>query len=474
MKIPRFRSLAFKLTLWYILILGIIITLSMVFLYQRFKESLRDELDEKLLEIAVEVVDEAWRWNEDVDWPEGIRRGRDEFRFHRPLIQVVQLVDRESGEIEWIRRSEPPPPEAFTLEGEFYARAYRADFNDLVYVTLDEPGLGAYPVRTFLYPAWKDLVIQVGISLEQNIQAARRLLVILLASGPLLLALVSLGGHFFILKALKPVRSVVEAAGRISADDLSLRIDAGNRKDEIGALVETFNDMLDRLDHSVSRIRQFSGDVSHELRTPLTIIRGEMEVALRKPRPAEEYQAVLESALEESHRMERLIDDLLLLSRMEESGARTFEQRVDLAVLLERVYGSRLPAAEKKGVRLEVTSAAAWEVPGDETLLERLIGNLVDNAVRYTPAGGRVELMLGREDGAVVLSVRDTGIGIPKEAQPRIFDRFFVVDPSRCRESGGAGLGLAIVKQVAELHGARVDLESEPGKGTLFRILFPV
>lgn len=472
MKIPRFRSLTFKLTVWYILILGIIVAMSGLFLYQSFKDSLLDELDEKLLEIAGKVH-ETWNSKRGVSWLDAIQQNRDRFRNFQPLIQVVELEGRDEDLIKEITRSEQVPDEIFTFDKAEYSRAYHADLDDLVYRTLEGPSLGNFPVRVILFPAWRDTIVQVGISLEQNVLSMRRLLLLLLIAAPLLLILASVGGSFIIRKALRPVRSVVETANRITADDLSLRIDAGNRKDEIGDLVETLNAMIARLDGSVRRIRQFSGDVSHELRTPLTVIRGEIEVALRKARPEEEYRRILASALEESRRMEKIIEDLLLLSRMDAVKALAFENQVKLDDLLITIYESREPASRRKGVRLDMIRSVAGSVPGDVTLLERLVGNIVDNAIRYTPEGGRVELALDAEPGGLVLSVRDTGIGISAEALPMIFDRFFVADPSRSRESGGSGLGLSIVKQVADLHGAEVELESEEGRGTLFRIRFP-
>jgi len=470
-KIPKFRSLSFKLTVWYILILGIIVTLSGVFLYQSFKDSLLDELDKKLLEVAGKVS-ETWNSRKGVSWSDAIEKNRERFRRFQPLIQVVELEGRDEDRIAQVHKSGGEPEDIFTFEGSHYSRAYHADLDDLVYVTMQDSALGSFPVRVIFFPVWRDAVVQVGMSLEPDILAMRRLLFILLAAGPLLLGLASLGGSFIIRKALRPVRNVVETANRITADDLSLRIRGGNRDDEIGALVETLNDMIARLENSVYRIRQFSGDVSHELRTPLTVIRGEIEVSLRKARSSDEYRRILNSALEESRRMEKIIDDLLLLSRMDAAKHRHFDKAVKLDDVLVAIFESREAAARRKGVHMEIARTVPGGVPGDESLLERLIGNLVDNAIRYTPEGGRVELAMTEENGGLVLSVSDTGIGIPEDARPSIFDRFFVVDPSRSRESGGSGLGLSIVKQVADLHGARVELDSEVDRGTVFRIRF--
>jgi heavy metal sensor kinase len=284
----------------------------------------------------------------------------------------------------------------------------------------------------------------------------------------------SLGGSFIIRRALQPVTSVVQTAKHITADDLSLRIEAKNQKDEIGALVATFNDMIARLEKSVRKIRQFSGDVSHELRTPLTIIRGEIEVVLRKARSAEEYHETLESVLDETHHMEKIIDDLLFLSRLEATDKIEFSDDVELNEILSRVWDSRSPAAREKGIELKMLPSSPSRIRGERTLLERLLTNLVDNAVRYTPAGGNVVMGVEERGPWLVLTVRDTGIGIPEESLPLIFDRFYVVDPSRSKESGGSGLGLSIVKSVADIHGAVIDIRSRVEEGTTFTIRFPL
>ncbi|MBN1940184.1 MAG: HAMP domain-containing protein, partial [Candidatus Aminicenantes bacterium] len=296
---------------------------------------------------------------------------------------------------------------------------------------------------------------------------------IMALAGLILLSLASLGGVFIIRKALRPVGSVVEAAKRISTDDLSLRIESRVRRDEIGVLVDTFNGMISRLEASVKRIKQFSGDVSHELRTPLTIIRGEIEVLRRKDRTAEEYRQTMDSVLEESARMNRIIDDLLLLSRLEAMTGRDFEAGIPLDEVLIQAFENRELLARGKGVALDLADPAPVRVRGEANLIERLIVNLIENAIRYTPPGGRVDVSLKVEGAAVVLAVEDTGIGIPAEAIPRIFDRFYVVNESRSRESGGSGLGLAIVKEVAEAHGAAVEVQSAPGAGSRFIVRFP-
>ncbi len=471
MKARFFKSLSFRLTLWYIAIMIGIIVLAGFFIHQRFKDGLVNDLDARLLEIANEVSD-IWSRTRGVTWEEAILKAEEEFKILRPFIRIVELGDRSRGGIRFIAASENAAEEAFTLDEKTYRSADRADIDELLYMTLEKRELDGSPLRIILFPVRGPVIVQAGVSLGIIESDLRRLLIIMVFSGALVMLLASLGGNFIIRKALHPVRRVVETAREISAEDLSLRIEARKRRDEIGELVDTFNEMIARLDKSVQKIRRFSGDVSHELRTPLTIIRGEIEVLLRKERSPEEYRKTLQSALEETHQLEAIIDDLLFLSRLEAIAGRSFEKTVGLDEVLLRVVESREPSAKTKGLGLEIIRLDDTAVRGDEGLLFRMAANLLDNAIRYTPGGGKVEVVLEQREGTCVLSVSDTGIGIPEESMSSIFDRFYVADGSRSREKGGSGLGLSIVKHVAEIHGARIEVDSAVGKGTVFRIIF--
>jgi heavy metal sensor kinase len=471
MKIKKVRSLSFKLTLWYIIILASIIVLAGVFLYQGFKDSLLHELDAKLLEIADETY-ESWRSERGVSWENAIRMVSDEYRNYQPYIQLVRLAEHGEEKIEDVVHDSSKDRESFLFDVKTYYRADRSNIDDLVYLTCEHRKINSSPLRSILFPVRGPNIIQVGISLESMESALRRLTLIMALTGGVLMLLASFGGNFIIRKALKPVKSVVQTARDISTDDLSLRIESGHRGDEIGELVETFNDMISRLDKSVKKIKQFSGDVSHELRTPLTIIRGEVEVLLRKERSKEEYQNTLNSILEETSYLERIIDDLLFLSRLEALGKKEFDQSIQLDAILLEVVESQESAAKKKGVQLDLLEVEPAEVKGEEVLLERMLTNIVENAIRYTPAGGRIELALEKQNSSVSVWIRDTGIGIPEESLPHIFDRFYVADKSRSKETGGSGLGLSIVKRVADSHGATIEVQSEIGQGTSFHITF--
>jgi signal transduction histidine kinase len=295
---------------------------------------------------------------------------------------------------------------------------------------------------------------------------------------------------------------MTQAARRIEAENLAERLHGAESNDELGRLAGTLNEMLGRLEAAFAQARRFSADASHELRTPLTVLRGEIEVALRSPRDAEEYRVVLESALQEVERLSRLTADLLLLSRADAGALRPARETVELDRLLEEAAKQGEILARGRDVRVGLEAVEPLVARGDAGLLGQLLLNLVDNAVKYTPDGGRVGLALCARSRSVdqsngqaadtrtgsghsitrpldhltawaEIAVRDTGPGIPTEILPHIFDRFYRADQARSREVGGAGLGLCIARTIAELHGGRIEVESAPGAGSVFRLLLP-
>jgi two-component system heavy metal sensor histidine kinase CusS len=240
------------------------------------------------------------------------------------------------------------------------------------------------------------------------------------------------------------------------------------------SLAGTFNEMLDRLEDAFERISRFSADIAHDLRTPVNNIRGEAEVALARARTIDEYRDALESSLEESVRLSDLISNLLFLARAESPLMHLRRERVDVAELLDGVREYYEASAADVGISLSTSFKNEPVVAElDRTLVQRAVGNLVSNAVAHTPTGGSVVLATSTERAMVRIEVSDTGIGIPADALPRVFDRFFRVDPSRSQASGGTGLGLAIVQGIMLLHGGKVEIASQPGKGTRVTLSMP-
>ena len=292
----------------------------------------------------------------------------------------------------------------------------------------------------------------------------------------LVLLLASAGGYFLARKSLAPIASMNSQTQRISAENLSARLDVTNSRDELGRLATTINDLLARLENSFKEQQRFIADASHELRTPLAVLRGETEVALGKTRSIDEYQQSLSLIQDEAERLSRIVEDLFILARQPiNTRAALNKERVSLNDAVRDCARAAQVLAVRKGVRLKLEhDSPSIALNGDEELIRRLILNLLDNAVKYTPSGGEISLALGRQNGSAEIVVRDTGIGIPEASQPRVFDRFYRVDKARARAMGGAGLGLSIAQWIVEAHGGAISIVSTPGKGSTFTVVLPV
>jgi two-component system, OmpR family, heavy metal sensor histidine kinase CusS len=282
-------------------------------------------------------------------------------------------------------------------------------------------------------------------------------------------------GYEIARRGIRPVEEMATTARHISSTNLRERILPEGYPSELASLAGTFNQMLDRLEESFERISRFSADIAHDLRTPVNNIRGEAEVALARARTADEYRDVIESSLEEAVRLSDLIGDLLFLARSESPLTHLRRESVDVGELLGGVQEYYEASAADGGVSLTTTAVGEPVIAElDRTLMQRAVGNLISNALANTPPGGAVVLGTNADFSTIRIEVSDTGIGIPAEALPRVFDRFFRVDSSRSQSSGGTGLGLAIVQSIALLHGGNVQIFSQPGQGTRVTLHMPV
>jgi heavy metal sensor kinase len=289
---------------------------------------------------------------------------------------------------------------------------------------------------------------------------------------PAAVVLAMIGGAMIARAALQPVDEISSIARRITAEDLTQRIPERGTQDELDRLTETLNAMLMRLDAAFTQLRRFAADAAHELRTPLTVLRGELEVALRSRRPAEAYERVLASSLEEVERLVRLAEDLLLLSRAT-AGLEGPRASVDLEPIVMDVGQTGVRLAQKAGVTVHVKEATPVTVLGNAGALRRAVLNLVENAVKYTPPHGTVEISLTHDADWAVIAVTDTGLGINAADAARIFEPFVRLDTARTRETGGTGLGLAIAQAIVFAHGGTIQLDSRPGAGSTFTIRVP-
>jgi heavy metal sensor kinase len=262
---------------------------------------------------------------------------------------------------------------------------------------------------------------------------------------------------------------------RITAERLSSRLDVSNPRDELGRLATTINELLTRLETSFKEQQRFIADASHELRTPLAVLRGETEVALSKTRTIEEYEASLTLIKDEAERLSHIVEDLFLLARQPiDAPVTLMKQPTSLNEAVRDCARAAQVLAMNKGVRLKTDDSPSIVLNGDDELLKRMMLNLLDNAVKYTPEGGEISVALARQNGNARIEVRDTGIGIPEADHARIFDRFYRVDKARSRALGGAGLGLSIVRWIVEVHGGKIEVNSAPGCGSKFIVELPL
>jgi heavy metal sensor kinase len=315
-------------------------------------------------------------------------------------------------------------------------------------------------------------LVQVAMPLRRTRQTLWRYMETLLVLVPLGVVLAAAGGWVLARRALRPVDRMSQSALRISAEDLSRRLERRGTGDEIDRLADTLNAMLTRLQAAFGEMQRFAADAAHELRTPLTALKGGIEVALRAERPAEEYRRALSSSIEEVDQLIRLAEDLLLLSRST-AGLTAVRRPVDLEPLCLEALEGGVRLAKGKGVTVRMGSMTPAVAQGDGAALRRALLNLVDNAVKYTPAGGSVVISLNRPPEGATLVVEDTGIGIDAADAQRVFEPFVRLDAGRSRDTGGSGLGLAIARSIILAHGGTLDVESRPGAGSRFTIRLP-
>jgi heavy metal sensor kinase len=317
-------------------------------------------------------------------------------------------------------------------------------------------------------------VIEVGASNREIERSLHGLLLAIAIGLPVVVAVAIAGGYLLMRRALRPVDEITQSAERITSRNLSERLPAPKTGDEIERLSVGLNRMISRLDESFQHIHRFSADASHELRTPLTILRGELEAAVQQSQITPELRETLGSVLEETERLSRIVESLMAIARLDAGEAKVERAHFDLAELASGTTEQMRLLAEDKNIALSCEAKREVSVEGDRSRLKQVVVNLVDNAIKYTPAGGRVGVKVYAANGCGALEVNDTGMGIPPEAAPHIFERFYRVDKARSRQMGGAGLGLSIVKAIVTAHGGQVRVESVEGRGSRFLVELPI
>lgn len=441
------RSVRARLTLWHAGVLVLIVAAFSSAVYALVRERLRTELDARLTR-DVATVERTYReapW--DIEEAE-TRSGLALFE----LTEAGKLVHRTKG---WARLG----LDTSTL-GETALETWTA------------PGGDAFRVVVRSGPELRIAVAadetEVGRSL-----ATLALILALGLPGAGLVALVA--GYFLAGRVLAPVGAMAARARRITADSLDERLPVDDPGDEFGRLASTFNGVLARLQDAFERLRRFTADASHELRTPLTALRSVGEVALQRPLEPHGYREVVSSMLEEVEHLTRLVESLLVLTRGDSGRLRSAPERVDLGELAAATADHLRVLAEERSQVLSVQADGGVQALCDPALVRQALVNLVDNAIKYTPTGGEVLISARRlPSGEPAVEVVDTGPGIAAADRERIFERFYRVDAGRARAAGGVGLGLAIARAAVVATAGRIELESEPGRGSTFRVVLPV
>lgn len=464
------RSIRFSLTLWYALTLAVIMILFSSFVYLTIRAGTYKQIDRELDKIAEALASptmEPFRRAA----PSVFDQVLEDFFGARIAGKYIQLLEADgtvaaaSGNLNSQR---------FMLSRHTYRKAAAGN---AIHETGQVSGLP--PMRIVTIPVFSDQklvrVVQVGAPLGEELETLNKLFLIFCISIPLGILLLSGGGWFLAGLALKPVDLITRSAQRITAENLSQRLDVMNPDDEIGRLAETFNSTLARLEASFNRTRRFFADISHELRTPLTIIRGEAEVGLKWAKEPQEFKEILQSTLDEVTRMSGIVESLLDLSRAEEGGTHLEMQEIELNEFLQGLIHDlnqqhRLIEQES---RVSMESLGSSWVMGDMRRLRQVFLNLLNNAMQNSPEESPIKVELVAEAGRVRVSVIDRGIGIPSEDIEHIFERFYRVDKARNRNDGGSGLGLSLVKSLTEAHGGKVFVESAVGLGSIFTIDLP-
>jgi heavy metal sensor kinase len=451
-------SIRWRLTLWNTLALAVVLAGFAALVYGLLAHALYARVDSDLAaERRLLANDEHLPPD-----PEGrLRHWVDEFMEHERIFCVVYAAD---GRVllkteELAHSSVPPAPAPGPGPGRFADRTL--------------PAVGH--VRSLcgrLEVAGRPYTVLQMAPLADVDRELRQLLVVLATAVPLALLACAVLGYGLARKALAPLGKLHRLTAEITADRLDRRLPVAHPGDELGRLAQTINAMIARLERSFAEVRRFTADASHELRTPLTAIRAEAEEALGRPLSPSECKDLLGSILEECERLTRLTDQLLTLAR-EDAHAAPPAAPVDLAGLVDGVVETVRPLAEARGLRLGWRRGPPLVVAGDAGRLRQVFFNVLDNALKYTPAGGEVAVEAGRRGHEAVVAVRDSGVGIPPEHLPHVFDRFYRVDRARSRAEGGAGLGLSIARGIVAAHGGRIELASAPGLGTTCTVTLP-
>jgi heavy metal sensor kinase len=451
------RSVRVRLTLWHVGVILVVLAVYAGGVYSFVRNNSSRLLDERL--------------HDDFDWasdmlaqrPDGTIAPYDETgEGDSPWLQVWSLDGKLLYDTPEARRNPVPNGARLAVSSKEEDRIIEIpEVNPPYRVMSGGARIGGRPV-----------LVQVARSEGPIAQNLKELLYILLLGLPGAMVIAGVGGYVLARRALAPLDRMAERARSINAERLNDRLPVDNPDDELGRLAIVFNETLTRLESSFEQMRRFTADASHELRTPLTAIRTVGEVGLRGRRDDTAYREIIGSMLDEVDRLALLVDRLLMLSRGDTEKPNLSFDIVDIPQLANEVVEQLSVLTEEKDQTININCDEVSRWLGDRMVLRQALLNLVDNAIKYTPAGGAIDVRVTQSQAGITIDVADSGPGIPAELRARIFDRFYRVDKARSRENGGTGLGLAISKWAVEVNGGRLTLEPT-GAGSCFRITLP-
>jgi len=463
------RSLRFRLIFWYASVLTVCFGVLGIATYLVLQNSLVRALEETLLRRARQIAQLATV--ETARHAESQIGVEIEARYSPGENDRFVRVTRSDGRLLYL--SSAPPDHSFDPADLPTARwpARRESARQVALAGRREMLLAAHVLEPLGGPRY---LIETGATLDGVQADLRKWRGFLLAMLPVVAAVALGGGSLLVRQSLSPVDRIAVTAERISSQNLGERLPVPKTGDELERLSLSLNRMIQRLEAAFQYSRRFVADASHELRTPLTVLRGELESLAQEPQLTQPWRDRLGSTLEEVERLTNIVEGLFAISRLDAGEAAAEWVKFDLGQLVVGTADQMALLAEDKQIRVTCRVTDPVWVEGDRARMKQVMVNLLDNAIKYTPPGGAITLTVCAQGAHALLEVADNGVGIPAEALPRVFERFFRVDPTRSREHGGAGLGLSIVKSICTAHQGQVTVESAPGRGSLFRVELPL
>lgn len=490
-----FKSIRFKITLWYMLVLALTLFLFSVILLHYFQRRLFSNFD-SALNIKARGIATSINTYWETEKLEAIQDGAKGYFLNKSNnINFAKIAER------WVEESTEDPilldvvVEIFDAKGQSIASTKNIPSvltpeqnvlrtvlegktflnNVLIEFPTSEPEESSL-FRRVIIPVIENKRVAYAVLVASPLQSVNEALynlrLILFLLLPLTVVLTGLIGASFAIFTLRPVDKMINTIHQITAENLSLRILVPDTKDEIRRLADTFNEMLNRLESAFVSQRQFIEDLTHELKTPLSVIKGELEVTLKRIRSAQEYESVLLSNMEEVNRIIRIVEELLLLARFDSKAISLQNVKIDVNSMLVNLVKDMKILSNQKSISISFDSPAHCHVNGDEEKLKLLFQNVIDNAIKYSPEGGKIKVELLQKDNFAAIVIQDNGIGISEKDCPHIFDRFYRVDNAR---SGiGFGLGLSIAKSITEAHQGEISVKSIVGAGSTFSVHLPL